>query len=79
LHVGRGHALHALDRLHEAAQAFRAAIAVGARTADAFNRLGVVLFQAGDVRGARHSFERALVLQPGHDDAQANLASLPAA
>ncbi|HEX5052425.1 MAG TPA: glycosyltransferase family 4 protein, partial [Planctomycetota bacterium] len=47
LHVGRGHALHALDRLHEAAQAFRAAIAVGARTADAFNRLGVVLFQAG--------------------------------
>lgn len=79
LHDGRGRALHALGRLAEAAQAFRAALAVGGRTADAYNRLGVVLFQGGDLRGARHSFERALVLQPDHGDARANLTALPAA
>lgn len=79
LHVARGHALHALGRMHEAAQAFRAALAVGARTADNYNRLGVVLFQAGDAIAARQSFERALVLDPQHIDARANLSSLPAA
>lgn len=79
VHVGRGHALHALGRLQDSAQAFRAALAVGERTADAYNRLGVVLFQAGDHRGARQSFERALVLEPGHGDARDNLTALPAA
>ncbi len=79
LHVGRGHALHALGRLHEAAQAFRAALVVGPRHADAYNRLGVVLFQSGDLPGARRSFERALMLQPDHGDARANLQNLPAA
>ncbi len=79
LHAGRGHTLHALGRMLEAAQAFRIALVVGTRTADAHNRLGVVLFSAGDVSGARHSFERALVLQPDHGDAQANLAAIPAA
>jgi Flp pilus assembly protein TadD len=39
----------------------------------------VVLYQAGDLAGARDSFERALVLQPDHDDARANLQALPAA
>jgi glycosyltransferase involved in cell wall biosynthesis len=79
LHAGRGHALHALGRMADAAQAFRAALAVGTRTADAYNRLGVVLYQAGDTAGARQNFERALVLQPDHGDARANLAALPAA
>ena len=79
LHTGRGHALHALGRMHDAAQAFRAALAVGDRSASAHNRLGVVLFQAGDVAGARAEFERALMLQPDHGDARANLAALPAA
>ncbi|MCC7064231.1 MAG: glycosyltransferase [Planctomycetes bacterium] len=79
LHAARGHVLHALGAMAEAAQAFRAAIAVGRRTADAYNRLGVVLFQAGEVAAARQSFERALVLQPNHTDASANLAALPAA
>ena len=79
LHTERGQALHALGRWHDSAQAFRTALAVGRRTADAYNRLGVVLFQAGDVRGARQSFEKALVLEPSHDDARANLTSLPAA
>ena len=79
LHAARGHVLHAMGRMEDAAQAFRAALAIGPRTADAYNRLGVVLFQAGDVLGARSSFERALVLQPDHDDAGANLSALPAA
>jgi glycosyltransferase involved in cell wall biosynthesis len=79
VHNGRGHALHAIGRFHDAAQAFRAALAVGLRTADAHNRLGVVLCQAGDVRAARECFEKALVLQPDHHDALANLDALPAA
>lgn len=79
VHAGRGHALHARGRLREAADAFRTALAIGTRCADSYNRLGVVLFQAGDVRGARHAFERALLLQPDHGDALANLAALPAA
>ncbi len=79
LHTARGLLLHAKGRMHDAAQAFRAALAIGRRTADAYNRLGVVLFQAGDFPGARHSFERAIVLQPEHRDAQANLAALATA
>jgi Flp pilus assembly protein TadD len=65
--------------MHDAAQAFRAALATGPRTADSYNRLGVVLFQAGDLAGARDSFEHALAVEPGHDDAAANLKALPAA
>lgn len=79
LHMARGHALHALVRMHEAAQAFRAALATGARTAEAYNRLGVVLYQSGDHVGARDCFERALALDPEHGDARDNLAALPAA
>lgn len=79
LHTGRGNALHALGRIYEAAQAFRAALAVGARTPDNYNRLGVVLYQAGDLIAARQSFERALMLDPNHVDARANLSALPAA
>ena len=79
LHTGRGTALHALGRIEEAAQAFRAALAVGARTPDNYNRLGVVLFQSGDLIAARQSFERALALDPNHVDARANLNALPAA
>lgn len=79
LHMARGHALHALRRMHEAAQAFRAALATGPRTAEAYNRLGVVLFQAGDNVGARDCFERALAIDPDNQDARDNLNSLPAA
>jgi Tfp pilus assembly protein PilF len=78
-HASRGHTLLALGHLHDAAQAFRAALATGARSADVYNHLGVVLFKAGDLRGARANFERALALQPDHRDARANLAALPAA
>lgn len=79
LHFLRGNALHMLGRMDEAALAIRAAIAAGQRNADTYNLLGVVLFQSGDVKAARESFERALVLDPQHSDARANLNSLPAA
>ncbi len=60
-----------------AAQAFRAAIAAGLRNAATYNNLGVALYRTGDLAGARSSFERALVLDPEHADAQANVADLP--
>ena len=75
----RADALHGLGHMQEAAQAVRASIAAGSRNADTYNLLGVTLFQAGRLEDARESFERALVLEPGHEDARANLASLPAA
>lgn len=78
LHIARGELLHRLGRMHDAAQAFRAALAVGTRNADAYNRLGVVLFQAGDRRGAQASFERAMALEPAHVDAHANLVAITA-
>jgi Flp pilus assembly protein TadD len=39
----------------------------------------VTLFEAGRLEDARESFERALVLEPEHADALANLAAMPAA
>jgi glycosyltransferase involved in cell wall biosynthesis len=62
-----------------AAQSLRAAIAAGARSACIYNRLGVALYSAGDFAAARSSFERALLLEPGHRDAVQNIADLPAA
>ncbi|MEC9048183.1 MAG: tetratricopeptide repeat protein [Planctomycetota bacterium] len=75
----RSNALHALGRSDEAAQAMRAAITAGERDADSYTQLGVALHHAGDVRGARESLERALVLDPGHAAARDLLAALPAA
>ncbi|HZT54704.1 MAG TPA: glycosyltransferase, partial [Burkholderiaceae bacterium] len=69
LHEQRGLLLHDCGRDLEAAQSFRAAIAAGGASADAFNNLGVALWETGDVAGARASFERALHLQPTHRDA----------
>lgn len=78
LHTARGLLLHRMNRMHDAAQEFRAALALGDRTADGYNRLGVVLYQAGDLRGARTSFEKAMALDPIHADAQANLVAITA-
>lgn len=75
----RSDALHALGRSEEAAQAMRAAITAGERNADSYTQLGVALHQAGDVRGARESLERALVLDPGHAAARDLLDAMPAA
>lgn len=75
----RADALHSLGRVQDAAQAVRASIAAGARNADTYNLLGVTLYEAGRMDDARESFERALVLEPGHADARANLAAMPAA
>ncbi len=75
----RANALHGLGLMQEAAQAVRASIAAGSRDADTYNLLGVTLFEAGRLEDARESFERALVLEPEHADALANLAAMPAA
>jgi Flp pilus assembly protein TadD len=74
--VGRGEALHALGRHADAAAAFARAMQLGDRGADAHNRLGVALYQCGDTDAARSNFERAVVLQPGHPDATANLTAI---
>lgn len=74
--AGRGEALHALGRHAEAAAAFAQALQLGDRSADAHNRLGVALYQCGDTAAARSNFERAVVLQPGHPDATANLTAI---
>jgi glycosyltransferase involved in cell wall biosynthesis len=74
--AGRGEALHALGRHAEAAAAFAQAMQLGDRSADAHNRLGVALYQCGDTDAARSNFERAVVLQPGHPDATANLTAI---
>ena len=78
VHERRAHLLNGSGQPAAAAQAFRAAIAAGRRDADTYNSLGIALFRTGDVAGARSSFERALVLQPDHQDALANVADLPA-
>lgn len=75
-HAGRGEALHALGRWSEAATAFTEAMQLGDRSADAHNRLGVALYQCGDDKAARSNFETAVVLQPGHPDATANLTAI---
>jgi Flp pilus assembly protein TadD len=36
----------------------------------------VALYQCGDTDAARSNFERAVVLQPGHPDATANLTAI---
>lgn len=77
--AGRGEALHALGRWSEAAAAFTEAMQLGDRSADAHNRLGVALFQCGDASAARQNFEKAVVLQPGHPDAVANLTAIGSA
>lgn len=74
--AGRGEALHALGRFPEAAAAFQLAMQQGDDSADAHNRLGVALYQCGDANAARANFERAVVLQPGHPDATANLTAI---
>lgn len=76
VHAGRGECLHALGRHAEAAAAFAQGMQLGDRSADAHNRLGVALYQCGDADAARSNFERAVVLQPGHPDATANLTAI---
>jgi tetratricopeptide (TPR) repeat protein len=79
VHERRAALLNLTGRPAAAAQALRAAIAAGGRTACAYNNLGVALYRTGDLAGARSSFERALTLDPGHADALANVAELPTA
>jgi glycosyltransferase involved in cell wall biosynthesis len=76
VHMSRGLLLTSMGRPADAVQAFRAAIAAGLRSADTYNHLGLALYRAGDRPGAKHSFHRALDVDPAHATAKANLAAL---
>jgi protein O-mannosyl-transferase len=74
---GRGAVLLETGATGPAEQDFRAALKYGLvaeYAADAYNSLGVILAQRGDVKGAAEEFERAVQIQPALVSAQQNLA-----
>jgi len=62
--------------LRSAAIAYRKAIVVNPRYADAYNDLGVILESFGDFQGAQGAYQSALKLQPQLVAAHSNLAFL---
>jgi tetratricopeptide (TPR) repeat protein len=60
----RGAVLQAMGRVNEAADAFRAALALAPDSFDAALKLGLCLRQAGDAAAARDALERAAALDP---------------
>lgn len=76
--VRGGHALD-LGAWDQAAEHFRAAIALAPNDGALHHRLGTALAQAGDTVGAAAAFRRALELAPGHARAHFSLGLLAAA
>jgi Flp pilus assembly protein TadD len=64
------------DRLRQAEQAFRSAIALNPANIDAYNHLGAMLRQAGRFADAREQYEAALAIVPGHGETHLNLGIL---
>ena len=60
-------------RIDEAIEAFRGALAVNPRDADARTNLGLALSKAGDEEGAEEQYRLALEIDPKHADAMVNL------
>lgn len=75
--LNRAAALHKLDRLDEAAAAYRSILADFDESADAHAGLGVVNLAAGDLREAVAAFRQAVTVDPGHGRAWAALAAAP--
>jgi Tfp pilus assembly protein PilF len=75
-HYNRGTALKALERLRDAADAFRTAIRIAPKLAPAYANLGVTLQDLGDLAGAAEAYERALTLNPGERETLNNLGTL---
>ena len=71
---GSGHALHALTRSDEAAQAYSRALALEPDHAPTHSNLGRALFTAGKINEAAASYRRALELEPDSADAHSHLA-----
>lgn len=60
-------------RTNEAMAAYREAIAADPRSADAYNNLGALLFNAGQTPAAIAEYQRALALRPDFAEARNNL------
>lgn len=69
----KANTLYGDGKYSEAAAAYETAVANGGRTANLFYNLGNAYFRAGDLGRASLNFERALELDPGHREAEANL------
>ena len=65
--------LRSVGRLDQAADTLRTAIKLDAKSAQAHNNLGIVLFDKRDFAGAAASYRAALVLAPGYPEAHNNL------
>ncbi len=67
-------ALYSEDRYHEAAALYERIVDSGFANADVLYNLGNAYYKAGDLGHAVLSYERALKIQPSHEDARENLA-----
>ena len=76
VHHRLGNVLRELDRLAEAEDAWRAAVAANPGFAPAHTNLGVAAKLRGDFRGAEQSFRAALILTPGAAALHRNLGSV---
>jgi len=66
--------LYATERYEDAAEIYESLIADGFTNADVHYNLGNARYKLGEAGRAVLGYERALRLEPGHDDAAANLA-----
>lgn len=73
---GLGRALYQAKDFAGAEATYREIIARDSKNASAFNDLGVVLEAKKDRKGALEAYSQALQLQPGHGEAQSNIARL---
>ncbi|HEU5119064.1 MAG TPA: tetratricopeptide repeat protein, partial [Isosphaeraceae bacterium] len=64
IHMGRGQALEALDRLDDALKAYDEVIALEPRNALAHYQKAIGLFHQGDLKASRDSFSRVVELLP---------------
>lgn len=76
--ANRGNVLRELGRPQEAEEAYRTAARIAPRDVDPLNGLGVLAVEGGRLPEAAGFFRRVLDLEPGHPDAQLNLAFVEA-
>ena len=69
----KGNAEYAAGRFREAVELYNRALERGETTAALFYNLGNAWFRSGEVGQAILQYQRALVLEPQHPEAQANL------
>lgn len=69
----QGNEFYQEGRFDEAVHAYRSVLGAGLESADVYYNLGNAFFKADSLGRAILNWERALVLDPGHDDARSNL------